>query len=234
MSTPESPLSRIGPSFTTPVVETMPFESTRWSVRARRWQIGAVVIGLIVAAIGAAWVWGPTSFDSIDELLDPSLALAWIMLGGSLAYLGVRTQQAAPHQPYQLRPTNRPRNLFVIVWIVGLIAAFMLRMRLKSNILVILLLAAALGASGGMWAYRWFANKLREEWPIGRLAAPLAVPLRWPRSWVINWAGMWGVFSTSLALAFEIFWLWLVTQLFGPTLTDVFESAPLTRGPPGR
>ncbi|HSD85137.1 MAG TPA: PrsW family glutamic-type intramembrane protease, partial [Anaerolineae bacterium] len=121
---------------------------------------------------------------------------------------------------------------FVIVWIAGLIASFMLRMRLKSNILVIVMLAAALGASGGLWAYRWFANKLREEWPIGHLAAPLAVPLRWPRSWVINWAGMWGVFSTSLALAFEIFWLWLVTQLFGPTLTDVVESAPLTRSLP--
>src|SRR5512139_3316287 len=112
MNTSESPSSSLEPGFTSPVVETMPLEPARWSGRAQRWQIIALAIGLIAAAIGALWFLGPTSFYSIDDLLKLYLSLVLIPIGGSLAYLAVRTQRATPDQPYQLRPTNRPRNLF--------------------------------------------------------------------------------------------------------------------------
>ncbi len=237
MDTSESQSPSIEPGFTSPVVETMAPEPARWSVRARRWQIIALAIGVIAAAIGALWFWGPTSFYSIDDLLKLFLGLILMPLGGSLAYLAVRTQRAAPDQLYQLRPTNRPRNLFVLVWIMGMIASLALQVRsigdVKPSILVGMILAVTLVASGGMWAYRWFANKLQDEWPTGRLSTPPAVPLRWPRSWAISWAGMSGVLSAILAVGSEIFLLWLAARLLGPMLADVFESASLARDSTG-
>jgi len=241
MNTSESPSPSIESSFTPPVGETTTLEPVRWSARARRWQISALVIGVLSALIGALLFLEPTSFSSAEEVLNDILklylGLVLMLLGGGLAYLVVRTQRTAPDQAYQLRPANMPRNVFIVVWIVGLIASLVLKVRaiddIKPNSLIGMILAVTLVASGGMWVYRWFANKIQEEWPMARLSAPPVMPLRWPRSWAISWAGASGVFSAILAIGFEIFVLWLAVKLFEPVLVDVFTSASLARDPTG-
>ncbi len=241
MDTSESPSPSMESSFTSSVVETPALEPAHWSARARRWQISALIIGALITLIGALLFLEPSSFSSIDDVVEDILklylALILLPLGGSLVYLVVRTQRTAPDQAYQPRPANMPRNVFIIVWIIGLIASVALKVQaigdIKPNSLVGMLLAVTLVASGGMWVYRWFANKIQEEWPTGRLGAPAAVPLRWPRSWAISWAGMFGVFSTIVAIGVEIFLLWLAFRLLGPVLADMFESASLAQNSTG-
>ena len=228
MDTSESQPPSVEPNLTFSVAETLIPEPAHWSDRARRWLTIALVIGSLALLIGVLLFFGPATFQSIEDVLKMYLGLVLMPIGAGLIFLAARTLKAAPDQLYQLPLSGTPRQLFIAVWIVGLIASLVLRIRTLGDFrpisLVSLALASALVLSGGLWAYRWFANKLQNEWPTGRLESPPAVLLRWPRSWPIGWAAISGILGAILAGGLEVLFLWLAAMLFRSALADALQS----------
>ncbi len=173
----------------------------------------------------------PTRPQDFEGLLLMYLGLILMPIGVGLIFLAARTLQAAPDQVYQPQPPAMPRNLFVALWLAGVIVPLFLHVgalsELKTFSLAGLLIAAAFVLSGGRWAYRWFANKLRDEWPTGRVDASPALPLRWPASWSIGWAVMLGVLATVLAGGLEILIVWVAATLLGPRLASSFQTSDI-------
>jgi len=209
-------------------VSSMP-EPARWSTQARGRLIAALIAGIIAAVIGALLFFRDSDLQSIEDVLLMYLGLALMPIGAGMAFMATQTLPAPPDQPYQPQSSRVPRNLFVVSWLVGVIAPLVLHIEsirdLKTFSLVALGVASALVLSGGRWAFRWFANKLADEWPTGRIDTPPAVPLSWPRNWTIGWAGLFGVLAGVLAGAIEIGILWLVATLLEPVLAPRLSSA---------
>ncbi len=203
----------------------------QWSTRARQRLMAALVMGAVMVLIGALLFLEPTRPQDFEGLLLMYLGLILMPIGVGLIFLAVRTLLAAPDRLYQPQSPVVPRNLFVVLWLAGVIVPLFLHVEVLSELktfsLVGLLIAVAFVLSGGRWAYRWFANKLRDEWPTGRVNAPLALPLRWPASWSIGWAVMLGVLATVLAGGLEILIVWMAANLLGPTLASSFQTSDI-------
>ena len=227
--TVEVPPPPIDPNRPTATLETLRPEPTQWSASARRRLLAALIIGAITAAIGALLFLQPNRVLDVEGVLMMYLGLILVPIGAGLAFMAVRTLPAAPDQLYQPQTPRVPRNLFAIFWLVGVIAPLVLHgdtlSQLKTFSLVALGVASIFVLSGGRWAFRWFANKLADEWPTGRIDTPPAVPLSWPRNWAIGWAGMFGVLAGVLAAAVELLSIWVVANLLGPVLAEMLPAS---------
>ncbi|MBI5563414.1 MAG: PrsW family intramembrane metalloprotease [Chloroflexi bacterium] len=225
----EDPVPPIDPGGPTTSGEPIAPEPARWSTRARRRLMAALIIGAITAAIGALLFFQPNRVLDVEGVLMMYLGLILMPIGAGLAFMAARTLPAAPDHLYQPHWPQVPRNLFVIFWLVGVITPLVLHVEsvgdLKTFSLVALGVASAFVLSGGRWAFRWFANKLHDEWPTGRIDAPPAVPLYWPRNWTIGWAGMFGVLASVLAAAVELLIIWVVANLLGPLLAESLPAS---------
>lgn len=222
-STAEVPLPPIDPGGPTIEAAPLALEPARWSASARRRMLIALIGGSVVAVLGTA-LFFPARLQGLDDVLTMYLGLALLPIGLGLAVTAAQSLPMSPDERYQPRPVNTPRNLFAIIWLAGVIAPIVLQIEstgdLKIFSLVALAAASALVLSGGRWAFRWFANKLDDEWPAGRSDAPLAVPLIWPRRWAIGWAGLFGVLAGVLAAIVEIAAIWVTAKLLEPLLAN--------------
>jgi RsiW-degrading membrane proteinase PrsW (M82 family) len=225
----EAPLLPIDPGDPAVNVEPITPEPERWSVRGRRRLLAALVIGVVIAVIGALLFFQPNRVLDVEGVVMMYLGLALMPIGTGLALVAARTLSAAPDQHYHPQSPQVPRNLFVIFWLVGVIAPVVLHVEsvgdLKTFSLVSLAVSSMFVLSGGRWAYRWFAGKLLGEWPTGRIGTPPAIPLRWPRSWAVVWAGMLGVLAGVLAGAVELLIIWAVASLLGPMLARLMPAS---------
>ncbi len=222
-STAEVPLPPIEPGGPTAEAAPLALEPARWSVATRRRLLIALIGGSVVAVLGAV-LFFPAQLQGLDDVLTMYLGLALLPISLGLAGVAARTLPMSPDQRYQPRPVNTPRNLFAVIWLAGVIAPIVLHIEsagdLKIFSLVALTAASALVLSGGRWAFRWFTNKLDDEWPTGRSDAPVAVPLIWPRRWAIGWAGLFGVLAGVLAAIVEIAAIWVTAKLLEPLLVN--------------
>lgn len=222
MNTAEVPLPPIEP------LEPIVPEPARWSALAQRRLLTAQIVGSALAALGALLFFSALPLG-LEDLLVMYAGLGLMPIGAGIAYLAAKTRAAAPDQAYLPQSAQTPRNLFIVIWLMGVFAPVVLHAQssgeLKTQGLVSLAVSSAFVLSGGRWAFRWFANKLHAEWPTGRMAAPLAVPLSWPCNWAVNWAGLLGVLAGVLAGAIEIGILWLVATVLEPVLAPRLSSA---------
>lgn len=226
--TVEVPLPPIEPNPSTAPLETLGPEPTQWSASARRRLMAALIIGALTAVIGAL-LFFQANVQGLEDVLMMYLGLILMPIGAGVAFMAARTLPAAPDQLYQPQSPRVPRNLFAIFWLVGVIAPLVLHgdtlSQIKTFSLVALGVASIFVLSGGRWAVRWFANKLHDEWPTGRIDAPPAVPLSWPCNWTIGWAGLFGVLAGVLAAAVELLIIWIVANLLGPVLAELLPAS---------
>ncbi len=194
-----------------------------WSSAARLRFLIVLVAGSMLAAIGLLLFLGDTRYTSVGDVLLMLIGLYVIPLGLGLIAVVWRTQSSSPDQVYVPSGIENPRKWFILSWLIGLVASFIVQVRVAADIkpsyAVTMVLAAVLVLSGGLWCLRWFSSKILQDWPQGRSDAPAVLPLRWPRNWWVAWSMVGGVLSAALAFGLEFLGL----KLFAPLIASATE-----------
>lgn len=178
-----------------------------WSPRARMWLNLAIVVGVIMVLGGLALWWlrsANSSFVAAALLSEASLYLT--PFGLAVIVLAWRTRTQPPDRPFQPQSIVKPRMWFIIIWLIGLVltlgsstsilAALETTEPPPLELAVRIVGVTALFITGGVWVFRWVADKLHGAW---QAVVSNQVQLRWPRAWLIGWAAVWGAASIVIA-----------------------------------
>ena len=182
-----------------------PSAPPQWSAEAHRRLSLAMAAGAAMLLAGVALWWLRASnqpFVAGALLSEASLYL--VPFGAIVLLLAWRTRALSPDQTYRPQPIYQPRIWFILIWLVGvaitlgaITSATDLLMTAERSPLeqaLRLVLVTALYVVGGLWVFRWVAEKLRGAWPAAEQAQ-----LRWPRTWLIAWAAVWGAASIVIS-----------------------------------
>jgi RsiW-degrading membrane proteinase PrsW (M82 family) len=214
-----------------PVTPDVP-AAPEWSDRAKRYLSIALIVGGLITGVGLLLFLDDSRMRSISSVLEGVLLMLfglYIMpLGISTIGVALRTRKAAPDQAYVPDTIENPRKWFVVMWLAGLVASFVMKPQVASDIkptyITSMLITSGLVISGGLWCLRWLSSKIAQEWPIGRLDAPAPIRLHWPRDWTVAWSIVGGAFSGLLALGLEV----VLLMIFGSALNSLLSSVLLS------
>lgn len=204
-----------------------------WSDRAKRWLSIALIVGGLITVIGLLLFldesWQTSISYALQGVLLMLLGLYIMPLGIGTLGMALRTRKASPADAYVPSTIENPRKWFVLMWLVGLVASFVLKPKVESDLRPMyaasMLITSVLVISGGLWCLHWLSNKIAQEWPTGRLESPAPIGVHWPRDWTVAWSIVGGALSGLLALAVEIGLLFIFGAAIGSLLSNVLLSS---------
>ncbi len=212
-----------GPEKFSPIPEDRPPVEAQWPDRAVRRFAWLRSGGLVLAVAGALMFVVGAGLPGLAGNFSENGGLALLVTGLAVIVAAVRTRGADPNRAFAPGSIIMPRMWFILTWIAGCgVAAVLLVVGVTDTTeqIIMLIVSLLLMVVGGFWLLRWLSGQVARRWPIDS-----AAPLRLAPGWTFIWAGVWGLFSTIVALVIESLPVLLLAFAAGVAFTEVPRSA---------
>lgn len=214
---------------TLPAAESIAPQPAEWSPRARALLRLAIVAGVLLALYGLSLLSQRISLFDLLSVLGPVLGVAFVMLGGLLAFQSARLlSTSGPTALYRPGDSAQAQRVFGVIWFVGsLILATLTAATGADGLKFFLVVSTSVGlilaGVAAWWLMRWLGMSLEARWsPLQASGAPRVPNV----AWSVFFAFVWGICSTVLAIRLELFMLEAALPAIQARLTLSSSSGP--------